>query len=154
MGLFSFVKDAAQEAKNQQEQQFSDSATDMLRKHLESLGLNISNLSVTYQGGHVVVSGEADTNATREKVILAIGNLPMVSNVEENITVAASPNPEPTPEPESQFYTVVKGDTLSKIAKEFYGNAMKYPVIFEANKPMLSDPDKIYVGQVLRIPAL
>ena len=56
-------------------------------------------------------------------------------------------------EPEAQFYTVKSGDSLSKIAKVFYGNAMKYPVIFEANKPMLKSPDKIYPGQVLRIPA-
>ena len=56
-------------------------------------------------------------------------------------------------EPEAQFHTVEKGDSLSKIAKKYYGNAMKYPVIFEANKPMLTDPDKIYPGQVLRIPA-
>ncbi len=55
-------------------------------------------------------------------------------------------------EPEAKYYTVVKGDTLSKIAKASYGDAMKYPVIFEANKPMLKDPDKIYPGQVLRIP--
>jgi nucleoid-associated protein YgaU len=52
----------------------------------------------------------------------------------------------------SKFYTVVKGDTLSKIAKEFYGDASKYPVIFEANTPMLKDPDLIYPGQVLRVP--
>ena len=49
---------------------------------------------------------------------------------------------------------MVSGDSLSKIAKEHYGNAMKYPVIFEANKPMLEHPDKIYPGQVLRIPAI
>ena len=59
-----------------------------------------------------------------------------------------------TPEPPARFHTVVGGDTLSKIAKEQYGDPMKYPVIFEANRPMLSDPDKIYPGQVLRIPAL
>ena len=56
--------------------------------------------------------------------------------------------------PETKFYTVVSGDTLGKIAKEYYGNAMKYPEIFEANKPMLKDPDLIYPGQVLRIPPL
>jgi nucleoid-associated protein YgaU len=56
--------------------------------------------------------------------------------------------------PEANFYTVVKGDNLSKIAKQFYDNPNKYPVIFEANKPMLSHPDKIYPGQVLRIPPL
>lgn len=55
-------------------------------------------------------------------------------------------------EAESQFYTVKSGDTLSKIAKEFYGEANKYPQIFEANKPMLTHPDKIYPGQMLRIP--
>ena len=52
------------------------------------------------------------------------------------------------------MYEVKSGDTLSKIAREFYGDAMKYPAIFEANKPLLSDPDKIYPGQVLRIPPL
>ena len=65
------------------------------------------------------------------------------------------PEPEVVePEPEAQFYTVQPGDSLSKIAKQFYGNAMKYPVIFDANKPMLKDPNKIYPGQVLRIPPL
>jgi nucleoid-associated protein YgaU len=57
-------------------------------------------------------------------------------------------------EPEATFYTVKRGDTLSGIAKAHYGNAGKYMVIFEANKPMLEDPDKIYPGQVLRIPPL
>jgi nucleoid-associated protein YgaU len=57
-----------------------------------------------------------------------------------------------TPADESKYYTVVKGDTLSKISKEFYGNPNKYPQIFEANKPMLTHPDKIYPGQLLRIP--
>ena len=74
-----------------------------------------------------------------------MGNVAGVAQVDDRIVVEA-------PEPEATFYTVVGGDTLSKIAKEHYGDAMKYPVIFEANKPMLTDPNKIYVGQVLRIP--
>jgi nucleoid-associated protein YgaU len=49
-------------------------------------------------------------------------------------------------------YTVVAGDSLSKIAKKVYADANKYPAIFEANKDQLSDPDKIKVGQKLRIP--
>ena len=53
---------------------------------------------------------------------------------------------------EARFHTVVRGDTLSAIAKQFYGDAGKYNAIFEANRPMLSHPDKIYPGQVLRIP--
>lgn len=52
----------------------------------------------------------------------------------------------------SRTYTVKKGDTLSAIAKETLGNANRYMLIFEANRPMLKDPDKIYPGQVLRIP--
>jgi len=66
--------------------------------------------------------------------------------------VEEAPEPESDEQPSSRFYTVKSGDTLGKIAKEFYGNAGKYPVIFEANKPMLKDPDRIYPGQVLRIP--
>ena len=77
---------------------------------------------------------------------MCCGNVEGVEAVNDQMGVAS-------PEPEAQFHTVVKGDTLSKIAKEAYGDAMKYPVIFEAKKPMLSHPDKIYPGQVLRIPA-
>jgi nucleoid-associated protein YgaU len=76
-----------------------------------------------------------------------LAGIPGVSEVHDNIAVA-------TPEPEAEFYEVAKGDTLSKIAKQFYGDANKYNVIFEANKPMLSNPDRIYPGQKLRIPAL
>ena|SRR5579871_1514496 len=55
--------------------------------------------------------------------------------------------------PPAKKYTVKSGDTLSKIAKEFYGNANEYMKIFDANKDQLSDPDKIQVGQELKIPA-
>ena len=83
--------------------------------------------------------------ATREKVVLVIGNSAGIASVDDQMTVEHT-------EPEAQFHTVASGDTLGKIAKQYYGNAMKYPVIFDANKPMLTDPDKIYPGQVLRIP--
>ena len=90
--------------------------------------------------------------ATKEKVVLVSGNTNGVASVEDNLTVAEV---EVIEEAEmAQFHTVESGDTLGKIAKNYYGNAMKYPVIFEANKPMLSHPDKIYPGQVLRIPPL
>ena len=93
----------------------------------------------------VTVTGTAPDQATREKILLAAGNVAGVAEVENRMSVART-------EPEAQFHTVERGDTLSAIAKKFYGNANKYTVIFEANKPMLSDPDKIYPGQVLRIP--
>ena len=76
-----------------------------------------------------------------------LGNTEGVATVDGWMTVEVE-------EPEAQFHTVVKGDYLSKIAKEYYGDAMKCPVIFEGYKPMLTDPDKIYTGQVLRIPVL
>jgi nucleoid-associated protein YgaU len=98
-----------------------------------------------------------ETQADREKVVLAIGNTPGVGRVDDQLTVLAAVDDEGEVVEEEEeivavMYTVKKGDTLSAIAKAHYGNANKYPVIFEANKPMLQDPDKIYPGQVLRIP--
>ncbi len=130
-----------------------------LEHYVSNLGLVVTNLDVRFDDGLVTVTGEAADQDTRERVILALGNSAGVERVSEELTVAAPPaaaapvaEAPPAP-PEPLMHVVVKGDTLSKIAKEHYGDAMKYPVIFEANKPMLSDPDKIYVGQVLRIPA-
>ena len=91
----------------------------------------------------------AQTGSEREIVILTAGNTKGVGRVDDRLTVEA-----PEPEPAAVIYTVVSGDTLSGIAKAQYGDAMKYMKIFEANKPMLEDPDKIYPGQVLRIPPL
>ncbi len=118
-----------------------------LRQQIETHGFEIENLVIAYDGETVVISGAVDTNEIREKVLLAVGNVDGVGAVDDRIEVT-------NPEPEAVFYTVERGDTLSKIAKEQYGNAGKYPVIFEANRPMLEDPDKIYPGQVLRIPPI
>jgi len=132
-----------------------------LEHYVLDLGLAVTNLDVRFDDGLATVTGQVPDQDTRERIILAIGNSAGVERVSEELTVvapAAAPAPEavaaPPAPPEPQMHVVVKGDTLSKIAKEYYGDAMKYPVIFEANKPMLTDPDKIYVGQVLRIPAL
>lgn len=159
MGLFSFLKNAGANLfghKNEPEaaQQSTVSADivkqqreTLLRGVVEGLHLPVSNLGITLDGDVATVTGEAETQAIKEKVILAIGNVGGVATVDDQMTVT-------NPEPEAEFYTVVSGDSLSKIAKHFYGDPMKYPVIFEANKPMLTDPDLIYPGQVLRIPAL
>ena len=95
--------------------------------------------------GSVTVSGVAPDQATKEKIVLCCGNVHGVAQVNDMLTVSK-------PADESQYHTVVRGDTLSAIAKKFYGNANAYPKIFEANKPMLGHPDKIYPGQLLRIP--
>ncbi len=152
MGLFSFLKNAGAKIfkKKAPEQQAAETASPEMSK-IEALeaevrkhGIPVQNLSIDL-AEQVIISGKTDTNADRERVILALGNVEGVGSVEDHIEVA-------NPEPEAVFYTVQKGDSLSKIAKAQYGDAMKYPQIFDANKPMLSHPDKIYPGQVLRIP--
>jgi nucleoid-associated protein YgaU len=164
MGLISFIKDAGEklfgkgEAKAAQEaaakeasaenlERLNRAAGDAIATYIGTMGLNVSGLAVGFDGstGTVTVSGEAADQQTKEKVVLCCGNVANVAAVNDLLTVA-------TPADESQYYTVVSGDNLSKIAKQFYGNPNKYPVIFEANKPMLTHPDKIYPGQLLRIP--
>ena len=164
MGLFSFIKNAgakifgsSKTTEEENAEKRAAAAADELKaeeqaaKNLEEtirdLQLNVENLKITVDDDQVTVSGKAYDQSTKEKVVLVIGNTNGIATVDDQMTVEHA-------EPEARFYTVVKGDSLSKIAKEFYGNAMKYPVIFEANKPMLKDANLIYPGQVLRIPAL
>ena len=116
-----------------------------LVKVIEGMGFKVSELGVRVDGDKVTLTGEAPSQSDREKIVLLVGNHEGIGEVDDNMTVAKQ-------EPEAKYYEVQKGDTLSKIAKEHYGNANKYPVIFEANKPMLKDPDEIYPGQRLRIP--
>ena len=154
MGIFSFIKNAGAKVfgigKTTEEENAEKSA--QLRAAVTSHELEVKGLGIDVNDDTVKIWGEAADLATKEKVVLVVGNTNGVAEVEDNMTVA---DVEVIEEAEmAQFHTVVGGDTLGKIAKEFYGNAMKYPVIFEANKPMLSHPDKIYPGQVLRIPPL
>ena len=123
-------------------------AGEAIEKYIAAQGLTAEGLEVSFDGATTTatVKGMAADQATREKIVLCAGNVQGVSAVKDELTVAAA-------SAESRYYTVEKGDTLSKIAKQFYGNANDYPKIFEANKPMLSHPDKIYPGQNLRIPA-
>jgi nucleoid-associated protein YgaU len=116
-----------------------------LVKFVEGFGFEVADLSVKVEGETATLKGKVASQELREKVVLAVGNVSGISRVDDRMTVES-------PEPEAAFYTVVRGDTLSKIAKEHYGNASKYMVIFEANRPLLEHPDKIYPGQVLRIP--
>ncbi len=165
MGLFSFIKDAGEklfgigdaqaeeaanaEAKAAKVAAANQAAADAIAGYVAKQELTAENLEIGFDGatGTVQVAGIADNQETKEKILLCCGNVRGVENVEDNMVVNST-------EPEATFHTVVSGDTLSKIAKVVYGDAMKYPVIFEANKPMLDDPNKIYPGQVLRIPAL
>lgn len=142
MAFFDFVKKAGEKALRNSKNPKED-----IKSLLSKMNLPNDDLDINLEDDKLQVSGKVENQETREKIILSLGNILGISGVDENLEIA-------TPEEEAQFYTVASGDSLSKIAKEFYGNAMKYPEIFEANKPMLSDPDKIYPGQVLRIPKL
>jgi len=144
MGMFDFLKDVGASlfggGKNEAEE---------IKKLIEKdLPGRITNLEVAFDDGVVALSGQCDSDATREKAILLAGNVKGVERVDDAKLTA------PAPVEETEFYTVKRGDSLSKIAKFYYGNAMKYPVIFEANREVIKDPDLIYPGQVLRIPKL
>jgi nucleoid-associated protein YgaU len=160
MSIISFVKDAGEKLFGKKAQAAQSEAADpaaieaanreaatAIENYINSMGLTATGLTVTYDGAKATakVFGIAKDQATKEKIILAAGNVHGIAAVDDNMTVDLS-------QPASKFYTVVKGDTLSKIAKEFYGDANSYQKIFEANKPMLTHPDKIYPGQNLRIP--
>ena len=146
MGLFSFVK-AAGRAIGIGSAEAAAPPAEEIKKEIASHGLPVDGIDIKVENDMVQISGEALTQEIREKVILAAGNVQGVAQVQDSIAAADAT-------PESVFYTVKKGDTLSAIAKQHYGSANKYMPIFEANKPMLSHPDKIYPGQMLRIPPL
>lgn len=146
MGIWDFVKEAGEflGIGGAKEAKAAEPKADDLKASISKLGLPIEGLDVKVDGDKVTVSGKAASQEVREKVILALGNVAGVSKVEDNIQTPAGE--------QSTFYTVQKGDTLSAISKKEYGDPNKYMQIFEANKPMLTHPDKIYPGQVLRIP--
>ena len=125
----------------------NQTAATAIAGYITAQNLKVDGLDVGFDGatGSVSVAGEAADQATREKVVLCCGNVHGVSQVDDAMTVAE-------PADASRYYTVARGDTLSAISKSQYGNANEYMKIFEANKPMLGTPDKIYPGQVLRIP--
>jgi nucleoid-associated protein YgaU len=153
MGLIDFVRAAGEKifgtseaaaSPTKDEAVLSKRAT-ALEEHVGKLGLPVEGLKIKVADDVAYVKGKVPTQADGEKVVLAVGNVAGIARVENRLDVT-------NPQPEARYYTVAKGDTLSKISKEMYGDANKYPQIFEANKPMLTHPDKIYPGQVLRIP--
>ncbi|KAF0862338.1 peptidoglycan-binding protein LysM [Pseudomonas sp. LD120] len=145
MSIFSFVKEAGEKLIDLLKPGNAN-ASEQLKEHIEKVGLGNPNVHATVDGDIVRVTGEVATQEEKEKILLALGNIAGVGSVEDQISVT-----DPVLV-SAVFVTVKKGDTLSAIAKLQYGDANQYHKIFEANKPMLSHPDKIYPGQVLRIP--
>ena len=152
MGLISFLKGAGEKVFGKSEETLEKEKAEAIVNHIHKYGLHVKDLNVTVDGETVTLNGEVSSVLERNRVVVVTGNVSGISAVNDQL-ILNIPEPEVV-EPEKQYYTVVKGDYLSKISKRVYGDAMKYNIIFEANKPMLTDPDKIYPGQVLVIPAL
>ena len=173
MSLFGFVKDVGRQLFKKDEE-----AAASIKQHIEAHNPGVSDLAVTFDHGIVGLKGECDSVAALQKCVLMAGNVKGVVDVYVNglnvkasagdvaptAAQAATPAPAaatsapadaqvvPASSVPVEYYLIKSGDTLSKIAKTCYGDANKYPKIFEANREVIEDPDKIFPGQKIRIP--
>lgn len=141
MGLLSFAKNIGKKIFSNEEE-----APEKLKVYIEENNPGLNNLEIEVEDGIATIKGDTDDPAALEKVILMAGN---TMGIEE---VRADEVSAPTQTVNVQYYQILKGDSLWKIAKEFYGNGNDYPKIFEANKEVIKDPDLIFPGQQIRIP--
>ena len=141
MGLFDFAKDLGKKLFGG-----GDDPAEKIKDSIDAANPGVDGLDVKFEDGVVHLSGTADSAEALEKAVLMAGNVQGVTEVKVDGMQA------PEPAPEVEYYTIVSGDTLSKIAKQYYGNAMDYPKLFEANREVIKDPDLIYPGQKIRIP--
>ena len=143
MGLISFIKNAGEKLFKGNEEKREAEKAQAIVEHLNKYQFDVENLAVEVDDETVTVKGQVKNQLERNRIVVAAGNVEGIVKVNDLIEVVY---PTPVVEEvavEKQFYTVKKGDTLSKISKEVYGNANLYNKIFEANRAMLSDPDKI-----------
>jgi nucleoid-associated protein YgaU len=168
MGLIDFIKNVGHKLEHPQQQAPAaqhpqaapqgPSAQDVAKLHekqtetalanlVTKMGFNVQDLMIDVEGSKVTVKGKVNSQEEREKIVLLLGNSEGIGSVDDQLQVS-------NPQAEAQYYDVKAGDNLSKISKQFYGDANKYNAIFEANRPMLKNADDIYPGQKLRIPAM
>jgi nucleoid-associated protein YgaU len=147
MGIFQFVKDAgAKIFGGETTAEANVTKATEIKTLVSKYNWNVDNFDCSVTDECATLSGTASDQSIKEKVILTVGNINGIASVDDKMTAAAAAEI-------AKFYTVKSGDTLGAIAKTYYGDPAKYPQIFEANKPMLEHPDKIYPGQTLRIPS-
>jgi nucleoid-associated protein YgaU len=141
MGLFDFFKDMGEKIFGRE-----DEAAEKIKENIEASNPGIQDLNVAYNDGVVELSGSADSAEAMEKAVLMAGNVQGVSEVKAD-GISAPPQAA-----QVEYYVIQKGDSLSAIAKRYYGNAKGYPRIFDANREVIKNPDLIYPGQKIRIP--
>jgi nucleoid-associated protein YgaU len=141
MGLFDFAADLGKKLFGK-----DDDPAEKIKQQIEADNPGIKDLSVNFENGKVVLSGNAESADALEKTVLIAGNVQGVSEVAADAVAA------PQQQAKVEYYTIERGDTLSAIAQRFLGKASDYPKIFEANREVIKDPDLIYPGQKIRIP--
>lgn len=151
MGLFDFAKDIGNKIFSN-----DDEAGAKITEYIMANNPGINDLVVMFKNGVVTLIGTTDSSEAAQKTVLIAGNVNGVSEVVAKISITAGDDEdivENTLEPDDvEYYVIKSGDSLSKIAKMYYQNAMEYPRIFDANKEVIKDPDLIYPGQKIRIP--
>lgn len=163
MGLFDFIKNSGSGLLKSKKAKYAEKERSdvamrerqegLLEGIIEGAGVNVSNVDIEIENDVVKIWGEARTEADREKAILILGNMEGVAAIDDRISVIGGAAEEAAaPAVTAEMYEVQSGDSLSKIAQKIYGDPMKYKMIFEANQPMLKDPNLIYPGQKLRLP--
>ena len=158
INVFDFVKGVGEKLFSK-----DDEAAASIKERILENNPGLKNLTVDYDDGNVTLCADCESVEAREKTVLMVGNVEGVNAVDAlgmKIVPTEKPADQPSgqgadipvAEPKVEFYEIQSGDTLSKIAKQYYGDAMQYPKIFEANREVIKDPDKIFVGQRIRIP--
>lgn len=141
MGLFDFAKNIGKKLFGKEEE-----APQKIKDHIEGDNPGVENLEVAVNDGVVTLSGTAASAEAMQKAVLMAGNVKGVSEVKADNLSA------PVDDAVVEYYEIKSGDTLSAIAKQYYGKANAYPRIFEANREVIKDPNLIYPGQKIRIP--
>jgi phage tail protein X len=161
MDLFGFVKDVGRRLFNKDEE-----AAGKIKEHILASNPGVEDLEVSFERGIVGLKGRCTRPDAFQKCILMAGNVQGVIDVyATGLTPFVAPRPEAVPvggphqhahvtpvESREEYYVIERGDTLSHIAQRYYGKASSWPRLFEANREVIQDPDKIFPGQKIRVP--
>ena len=160
MGIFNFLKAAGKniltrselnkKSRNRSNSELKARKEGMLEGLIYNADLKIKDLDVELNGDKLTVYGETSIAEHRQKAVLILGNVAGISEVDNRISLTIE-DPE---EEQYEIYEVQSGDSLSKIAKRYYNDPLKYHIIFEANKHIIEDPNLIYPGQQIVLPKI